>query len=177
MFRKREKLGMPILNTTSTADISFMLLIFFLVMSSMDIDQGLLRQLPAKDNESIQEATFVDKSQLMRVAITADNTLLVDDSITDIKHLRPLFQQFITRKGANHLISIQAHPDSHYDTYFQVQNQLILAYKHVRNAYSMKTYGKKYHELNKEQREKVMQHIPQHIAEVYPKPGEGLADD
>ncbi|MBO4316550.1 MAG: biopolymer transporter ExbD [Prevotella sp.] len=167
MFRKREKLGMPMLNTTSTADISFMLLIFFLVVSSMDIDQGLLRQLPSKDKESIQKETLVDQSQLMQLSITADNKLLIDDVPTDIRQLRPALQRFIARQGASHLIALQSDPASLYDTYFQVQNELVLAYKHVRNAYSMKKYGKKFQELDKEQREKVMERVPQHIAEVY----------
>ena len=55
--------GVPGLNTTSTADISFMLLIFFLVTTSMDVDKGLLRQLPAPEPKH-QEASVVDKSTL-----------------------------------------------------------------------------------------------------------------
>ena len=177
MFRKREKFGMPLLNTTSTADISFMLLIFFLVVSSMDIDQGLLRQLPSNESESIQEATLVDKSQLMQIVISADNSLLIDGNPTDLQQLRPTLQRFVARVGTNHLVSLESHPSSLYDTYFHVQHEIMLGYKNMRNAYSIKKYGKKFHELNKEQRQHVLEQIPQHIAEVYPKPGEGLADD
>lgn len=177
MFRKREKRGMPMLNTTSTADISFMLLIFFLVVSSMDIDQGLLRQLPSKDKESIQETTLVDKNQLMQLAITADNELLIDGVPTDISQLRPALQRFIARVGVNHLVSLESHPAALYDTYFHVQHEMMLAYKNMRDAYSMKKYGKKLQELNNEQRQHVLEQVPQHIAEVYPKPGEGLDND
>ena len=54
MFRRRKR-DIPGLNTTSTADISFMLLIFFLVTSSMDTDKGLPRQLPPPDDSTRQE--------------------------------------------------------------------------------------------------------------------------
>ena len=59
MFSRR-KHSMPVLNTTSTADISFMLLIFFLVTTSMDIDKGLSRQLPPLDDE--KEEQVIDSS-------------------------------------------------------------------------------------------------------------------
>ena len=54
MFERRRK-KVPGLNTTSTADISFMLLIFFLVTSSMDTDKGLPRQLPPPQQEQQKE--------------------------------------------------------------------------------------------------------------------------
>ena len=54
MFRRRYREQIPELNTSSTADISFMLLIFFLVTSSMDTDKGLLRQLPPLQEEEVK---------------------------------------------------------------------------------------------------------------------------
>ena len=58
---------MPSLNTTSTADISFMLLIFFLVVSSMDIDKGLERLLPPIDNTELQEESLVNAQNLLEL--------------------------------------------------------------------------------------------------------------
>ena len=57
MFRKRYHQQIPELNTTSTADISFMLLIFFLVTSSMDTEKGLLRQMapPPQQEEQLTD--------------------------------------------------------------------------------------------------------------------------
>ena len=65
MFRKRNR-RVRGLNTTSTADISFMLLIFFLVASSMDIDKGLTRQLPPMEAKQEQKAAEVDKKKLLQ---------------------------------------------------------------------------------------------------------------
>ena len=59
-FRRRRH-EVPGLNTTSTADISFMLLIFFLVTTSMDIEKGIVRQMPPADNQQEQVETHVEK--------------------------------------------------------------------------------------------------------------------
>ena len=77
MFRKRERRKVPILNTTSTADISFMLLIFFLVASSMDLDKGLSRQLPAIDKTKTPPAA-VDSRKVMRIVIDEKNQVTLD---------------------------------------------------------------------------------------------------
>ena len=82
MFRKRNHRQIPELNTTSTADISFMLLIFFLVTSSMDTDKGLMRQMAPPPLEH-EQPMDVQKDLVMRVAIDADNTDI------DISHLTP----------------------------------------------------------------------------------------
>ncbi|MBQ5511420.1 MAG: biopolymer transporter ExbD [Prevotella sp.] len=85
MIRRKHKLEMPELNTTSTADISFMLLIFFLVVSSMDIDKGLTRQLPPMEKEHVVEETFVNKEHLLALEITENDQLLIDGQAAQMK--------------------------------------------------------------------------------------------
>ena len=65
MIKRNKRRLVPSLNTTSTADISFMLLIFFLVTTSMDLDKGLRRVLPPVDNQQQQQETNIDKDKLM----------------------------------------------------------------------------------------------------------------
>jgi biopolymer transport protein ExbD len=72
MFRKRYHKQIPELNTTSTADISFMLLIFFLVTSSMDTDKGLLRQMAPPPMEQ-QQPLDINKDMVVKVEIDAKN--------------------------------------------------------------------------------------------------------
>jgi biopolymer transport protein ExbD len=167
MIRRKNKLEIPGLNTTSTADISFMLLIFFLVVSSMDIDQGLTRQLPPMEKERMMEETLVNKDRLLRLEITEDNVLKADGESISINQLRHQVSTFVLKVGKSHLISIDAHPSSSYDTYFQVQNELVNAYKDVREKLSMRQYGKSFELLTKEQKTVVRNLIPQHIAETY----------
>lgn len=64
MIKRNKRRLVPSLNTTSTADISFMLLIFFLVTTSMDLDKGLRRVLPPVDNQQQQQETNIDKDSL-----------------------------------------------------------------------------------------------------------------
>ena len=71
MFR-RHRHSVPLLNTTSTADISFMLLIFFLVTTSMDVDKGLRHQLPPAERQRQEESTAVNKADMLALTIEAD---------------------------------------------------------------------------------------------------------
>ena len=73
MIIKRRHHSVPGLNTTATADISFMLLIFFLVASSMDLDKGLARVLPPVDDEEQKVETLVERDQLFTISLTANN--------------------------------------------------------------------------------------------------------
>ena len=76
MFIRKRKHQIPGLNTTSTADISFMLLIFFLVTTSMDVDKGLRRQLPPAHPKTTQQESIVEKDKLLELSITADNVVM-----------------------------------------------------------------------------------------------------
>ena len=78
---------MPALNTTSTADISFILLIFFLVTTSLDTDLGLVRQLPPMPKEENQDVMNVERDKVMQIDIAADDATSLDGkpaSLADI---------------------------------------------------------------------------------------------
>ena len=87
MFRRRRFEQIPELNTSSTADISFMLLIFFLVTSSMDTDKGLLRQLPPLPQEQTPP-TDVRKDHVMQVTLDARDQLAINGSLLTPKQLK-----------------------------------------------------------------------------------------
>lgn len=165
MFAKRRH-QVPGLNTTSTADISFMLLIFFLVTTNMDVDKGLTRQLPPADKQE-QQVSQVEKGTLMTLTITKDNALLVDGKPTPVNKVCGLAEAFVRRVGRKHLVKIEAAPEANYDIYFQLQNQLVMAYGRLRNEAAMKTYGKPFAKLTEEQRNHVKDICPQRIAEYY----------
>ena len=98
LIRKRRH-DIPGLNTTSTADISFMLLIFFLVTTSMDVDKGLRRQLPPAQQEKIEQESLVDKGKLMELKITEGNVLLLNGQPINMDELRIRTEEFITKVG------------------------------------------------------------------------------
>lgn len=168
MFIRRKKRQVPGLNTASTADISFMLLIFFLVTTSMDVDKGLFRLLPSPEpqKQELQES-MVDKSTLMALHVTADHQLLLNDKPIKVASLQGEVVRFVNRFGKKHLISIESDRDADYNLYFQMQNQIMMAYTQIRNDYSQKHFGKSFAALAAPQKEKVRKSCPQRVTESY----------
>lgn len=167
MLIRRKQRETPGLNTTSTADISFMLLIFFLVTTSMDVDKGLLRQLPSPEPQKKEQQTVVDKANLMELRLTAGDTLLVNGKPMKVSQLKEETIRFVHRLGKKHLISIESDRDAEYNLYFQMQNQLMEAYSQLRNETAQKKYHRDYALLNNDQKEQVRNICPQRITESY----------
>lgn len=168
MLIRRKQHETPELNTTSTADISFMLLIFFLVTTSMDVDKGLLRQLPSPEpQKKEQQQSVVDKANLMALRLTAGDTLLVNGKPMQVSQLKEETIRFVHRLGKKHLISIESDRDADYNLYFQMQNQLMEAYSQLRNETAQKKYHRDYALLNNDQKEQVRNICPQRITESY----------
>ena len=157
MFRRREKRKVPGLNTTSTADISFMLLILFLVASSMDLDKGLARRLPAIDKTK-KTASAVDSRKVIRLVIGADDKVTLDGRQTTT---------FVKTNGKGHLIQLQTDRKASYDTYLHVQDQLAAAYNAVRDQRSSSLFGKPFEQCSREQQTRIADEVPVRISEVY----------
>lgn len=162
----RRRHSVPELNTTSTADISFMLLIFFLVTTNMDVDKGLTRQLPPANRQE-QQSSFVAKGTVLTLQITADGKLLADGKPIGFARLRRHTEAFVNRVGKRHLIKIDVSPEASYDAYFQLQNELVAAYKNLRNETARRLFHQDYGMLSESQRERVKDECPQRIAEQY----------
>lgn len=168
MLIRRKQHETPGLNTTSTADISFMLLIFFLVTTSMDVDKGLLRQLPSPEpQKKEQQQSVVDKANLMALRLTAGDTLLVNGKPMQVSLLKEETIRFVHRLGKKHLISIESDRDADYNLYFKMQNQLMEAYSQLRNETAQKKYHRDYALLTNDQKEQVRNICPQRITESY----------
>lgn len=168
MFVRRNKRQVPGVNTASTADISFMLLIFFLVTTSMDVDKGLFRLLPSPEpQKQLKTETIVDKNTLMALHVTADHRLLLNDKPIEVSRLKGEIIQFVNRLGNRHLISIESDREADYDLYFQMQNQIMMAYNEIRNQYAMKHFGKAFDALSSSQKESVRKNCQQRVTESY----------
>ncbi|MCD8291884.1 MAG: biopolymer transporter ExbD [Prevotella sp.] len=168
MILKHKRRKLPGINTTSTADISFILLVSFLVMTSMDVDKGLMRQLPSPETTEQQNITDIEKRNVMNLRITSSGNLLADDTPLDISKLRLKTINFICNVAdrKQHVIALNVDSKAPYDAYFNVQNELVAAYNILRNSYARKTFGKSYAMCTPEQREQVRAYYPQRIAET-----------
>ena len=165
MFRKRYRQQIPELNTTSTADISFMLLIFFLVTSSMDTDKGLLRQLAPPPIEQ-QQPQDVNKDFVVQVALDAQDQLTCDGKAVTLQELQEAVTAMAQVNRTGHVVSVQADRATTYEAYFRMQDAIVGAYHRLRERYSQEHYGRPYHRLMAEERALVNDYYPQRISEV-----------
>lgn len=183
----------PQINASSMADISFLLLIFFLVTTSMDVNQGLARRLPAPvPPDQKVEDTDINKRNLMVVKINAANQLMVQGQLISIKQLRERTKEFIKNEnddaylpklveedfGApiglqrytrDHVISVQNDVDTQYQAYLDVQNELVAAYNELRDECAHKYFHKAYNELDEDDQKQIQKLYPQKISEAEPK--------
>ena len=183
----------PQINASSMADISFLLLIFFLVTTSMDVNQGLARRLPAPVPPDQQvENTDINKRNLMVVKINSANQLMVQGQMLDIKQLRAKAKEFIKNENddatlpklveedfgepigvvkytKDHVISVQNDVDTQYQAYLDVQNELVAAYNELRDECARQYFHKAYAELDEDQQKQVQKVYPQKISEAEPK--------
>ena len=183
----------PQINASSMADISFLLLIFFLVTTSMDVNQGLARRLPAPiPPDQKVEDTDINKRNLMIVKINSANQLMVQGQLMDVKQLRETAKEFIKNENdepnlpklveedfgepigvqrytKDHVISVQNYVDTQYQAYLDVQNELVAAYNELRNECAQKYFHTSYNELSEEQQKQVQKVYPQKISEAEPK--------
>ena len=171
-FRRRNR-EVPELNTTSTADISFMLLVFFLVTSSMDTDKGLGRTLSPMDEQQ-QEQRDIQRQNVLQIRIDDNDALYCDDQPVTLQLLQQQVESFLaSRLTKQYIIAVETGRKTSYNAYFEMQNAIVAAYVHLRDRYARERYGKGYGELVEEQRDEVNQYYPQRISES--KPSEGGA--
>ena len=161
----------PEINAGSMADIAFLLLIFFLVTTTMEIDSGILRKIP-KEQEN-QEKVILKEKNVLDVILNNDNLLLVENNIRDIRELKQIAIDFIDNGGgldkdknacdwcngkkiptsSDHptkaFIAIQSGRNTAYGTYIKVLDQLTSANSFLRNKLSLKLYGSTYNQLLK----------------------------
>ncbi len=180
------------INSSSMADISFLLLIFFLVTTSMDISTGLTRRLPPPLPPDQQpEDVDIKKRNIFVVKINSLNQLLVQGEEMNIQYLKERAKEFVKNEDnrshlpekfadefetlgiieytRDHVISVQNDVDTQYQAYIDVQNELVAAYNELRNELSMEKFGKKFEELEEKQKKDVQKVYPQKISEAEPK--------
>jgi len=191
MGRKKKKV--PQMNATSSADIAFMLLLFFLLTTSMDTDQGLARKLPPPPDKtaSTDAEIKVRERNVLKININSYNQILCGGDYIDIGQLRQKAKDFILNErnddhlpekvtedvpyfGAMtftkfHVISLQNDRGTLYQAYIDVQNELAAAYTELRDDICQRQWGKKFVDLNEEQQAAVQIIYGQKISEAEPK--------
>ena len=190
------KRKVPGLNASSTADISFILLIFFLVTTSMDTNRGLAVRLPNPPEENQQDPPKIRERNSMIVNVNMNNQIMVtiakEPREIQVSELRELAKEFIANPEdkadlpekvavelpapfgvqmitKNHVISLQTDRATSYDTYFQVENELYGAYNDLRDELARKTFGRPYRECTEDEQLACRQYYKCVISEAEPR--------
>jgi len=179
------------INAGSMADIAFLLLIFFLVTTTMDTDTGISRKLPPMpEEEKPKDDQKVKERNVFIVLLNRNNQLLVEGEPIQIGQLRDKTREFILNpendpnlpekriieveyfgnyEVTKGVISLQNDRGTSYGSYIHVQNELAAAINELRNELSMQKFGKKYEDLDEDQGDAVQSIYPMAISEAEPK--------
>jgi len=171
--------SLPEINAGSMADIAFLLLIFFLVTTTMDVDTGLVRKLPAMpEEEDIIDDSQIKARNIYVVLVNAKDQLLVEEELMDISQLRDGAKAFLDNWGKSPdlsdnphkaIISLQNDRGTSYEMYIQVQNELSAAYRELRDREAQRKFGVYYAELEGVDKKEIRKMYPQKISEAEPK--------
>ena len=186
---------LPEMNAGSMADIAFLLLIFFLVTTTMSVDSGILRKIPQK--QPLVEKIVIKDKNILEIIINKKNELFVDGGIVPIKELKQIAIDFIDNGGGTNkqgkpcnwcngkklttssehpskaFISIKTDRATTYETYISVLDHVNSAYANLRNKLSLQLYNQNYKRLLDDYKksnyaEKVLQNKINSIREKYP---------
>lgn len=189
----------PEINAGSMADIAFLLLIFFLVTTTMDTDTGLIRKLPPPIDELPEDQDKVKERNIFEILVNSNDQLLVEGEYMQVTELRAKAKAFIASEPGNptmpefketdieglgvvqvskQIISLQNDNGTSYEMYIKVQNELVAAYNELRNEFAQQKFNKPYTELvqksgssdaMKMKMKAVKKFYPQRISEAEPK--------
>ena len=181
----------PEINSSSTADIAFLLLCYFLMTTTMGTQTGLQRRLPPMpDKDQKVEDQKVNRRNIIIVKINSADRILAGSEPIDVSQLKDKIKEFLsnptddpnlpekepkeiegfgTALVSKGVISLQNDRGTSYRAYVAVQNELVKAINELRDAFSMRTYGKPFLKLSDEQQDIVKKIVPQNISEAEPK--------
>lgn len=181
------------------ADIAFLLLIFFLVATTMNVDTGLVRMLPPMPPENQkQEDIKVKERNLFLVLVSGSGNIMVgtpnNQELTDLRQIKDRTKEFILNPmddenlpektdkeialadgskwvypESQGVVSLQTTLETDYQTYIMVQNELTRAFNEVRDEVAMQKFGKKFSELEKDDRDAISKAVPMKISEAEPR--------
>jgi biopolymer transport protein ExbD len=178
------------INASSMADIAFLLLIFFLVTTTMNVDTGLARMLPPMPEEETDTERDIKQRNILTVLVSKSDRLMVGGVPMDVSLLRDEAKQFIANPtndinkpekevveveyfGAvpvtKGVISLQNDRGTSYRMYMLVQNELVAAYNELRNELARNKFGKLYNDLPEDQQKAIQKIYTLRISEAEPK--------
>ncbi len=180
----------PAINSSSTADIAFLLLCYFLMTTTMGEQAGLQRRLPPiPDKDQKVEDQKVNRRNIVIVRINSADKLFAGNEAMDVTLLKDKMKEFLanpldnpelpekepqeiggkTYMVSKGVISLQNDRGTSYQAYIAVQNELVKAVNELRDEFAMREFGKTFARLNEDEQSVVKKVVPQNISEAEPK--------
>lgn len=160
---KKKKLAEASIPTSSMADIAFLLLLFFLVATVIDVDTGIGLTLPeyVQDIKNIK----VPKDRMAAILINANGDVLLDGNPLPLIQIKDQLKPRIISKiplpeDKKLIVSVKTDRKTNYNTYIEALDQIKQAYFEVRDEYSNQTYGRKFSRLEEDQQTDVKKKVP-----------------
>ena len=163
----------PEVNAGSMADIAFLLLIFFLVTTTIETDSGISRKLPPIEEND--EDVIIKQKNIFTVLLNGKDQILVEDELMELEDIRAAAIEFLDNGGGKGedacdyckgkrdpsssdnpdkaVVSLKNERETSYAAYISVQNELVAAYTHLRNIRAEELYGESYSEMLKNYRD------------------------
>ncbi len=183
------------INASSMADIAFLLLIFFLVATTMNVDTGITRMLPPIPiDETIPEDMKVKERNLLYVFVNQYDQIMVAGQPMHITQVTDVVKRFIINATndvnlpekedkaipmpdgstwnypvSKGVISLNSDQRTSYNVYIQVQNELTRAFNEMRDDAAHQKFRKDFLDLSKEEQEAIQDAVPQPISEAEPR--------
>ena len=181
----------PAINSSSTADIAFLLLCYFLMTTTMGSHTGLSRRLPPMpDKNQKTEDQKVNRRNIIVVRINSQDRVLAGNDAINVDMLKDKIKEFLTNPSddptlpekeivdiegygtypvSKGVISLQNDRGTSYQAYIAVQNELVKAVNELRDEFAIRAYGKKFASCNEDEQTIIKKAIPQNISEAEPK--------
>ena len=156
------------INAGSIADIAFLLLIFFLVVTTIDQDQGILVRLPPfAPDEPIE----LNESRVLSIKINSSDQVLLEGNIEEVENVHAKTFEFLKKKFLTEIqpvISIQTDRSTSYNQYLIVYSEILLGYKNLWDEYALTKHKTSYASLNKNEQDEIRKKYPLIISEAEP---------
>tara|TARA_R110000868_G_scaffold411739_1_gene708399 strand:+ start:14640 stop:15182 length:543 start_codon:yes stop_codon:yes gene_type:complete len=170
LLKKREREGAEI-NGSSMADIAFLLLIFFLVTTTINVDTGIGMVLPPPLDPEVEPPPIRERN-LMNVLVNAQGLILMDEQPVSINEVKDKLIEFIDNPTNNDqlsispeaaIVSLKTQRETPYNIYIDMLDEVMSAYKELRDAASRANYGVEYSQLKESSPQQ------EQIKDMYPK--------
>lgn len=168
LIKKKQREGAEVPGS-SLADIAFLLLIFFLLVTTIDVDTGIGMVLPPKPEENVEPPPIKERNML-NILVNSEGMVLMDEEPTPISEVKDNVKEFVDNRGQDPnlsespdkaIVSLKTDRQTRYSIYINMLDEVMGAYEELRNREAQQQFGRNYDQLNESQQDV--------IGDVYPK--------